>query len=331
FRVTERITDQFLSGYVTSKTRSLFSFLPLMQPDKKPVGDFFFVRNKHLHPVRRDVFRKDPEQMMRAFQIAQERGLDLSPEFEDLLSRSPDQVTSTYQCARGPRLLFNEILSQKGRVGRILRLMHRVDFLGRSLPEFGQLTCLVQHEFLHRYTADEHTLVCIDKLDALAETDDPKLIHYRKLFEQLADPLVLYLALLLHDSGKAVGRPHSEASALFAQRVAARLQLSPEQRKSLIRLVDHHLTLSTMAQQRNLDDPPTVMEFAQTVKDQKNLDALMLLTLADGQGTSADAWSDWKESLVWQLFHQTSRYLADRKSYYEQTRIARESLRASVA
>src|SRR5262249_17871351 len=62
-----------------------------------------------------------------------------------------------------------------------------------------------------------------------------------------------------------------------------------------------------------------------------NLDALMLLTLADGQGTSADAWSDWKESLVWQLFHQTSRYLADRKSYYEQTRIARESLLASVS
>jgi [protein-PII] uridylyltransferase len=57
----------------------------------------------------------------------------------------------------------------------------------------------------------------------------------------------------------------------------------------------------------------------------------MLLTLADGQGTSAGAWSDWKESLVWQLFHQTSRYLADRKSYYEKTRIARESLRASVA
>src|SRR5215831_2140895 len=331
FRVTERITEQFVSGYVTSKTRSLFSFLPLMRPDKTPVGDFFFVRNKHLHPVRRDVFRKDPEQMMRAFQIAQDRGLDLSPELEDLLSRSLGQVTRTYQYARGPRLIFNEILSRKGRVGRILRLMHRVDFLGRYLPEFGQLTCLVQHEFLHRYTADEHTLVCIDKLDALAQTTDPKLIHYRKLFEQLADPLVLYLALLLHDSGKAVGRPHSEASALFAQRVAARLQLSSEQRKSLIRLVDHHLTLSMMAQQRNLDDPATVMEFSQIIKDQKNLDALMLLTLADGQGTSADTWSDWKESLVWQLFHDSSRYLADRKSYYEQTRIARESLRASVA
>src|SRR5882762_232964 len=331
FRVTERITEQFVSGYVTSKTRSLFSFLPLMRTHKTPVGDFFFVRNKQLHPARRDLFRKDPEQMMRAFEIAQERGLDLSPELEDLLSRSLGQVTRTYQYARGPRVIFKEILSQKGRVGRILRMMHRVDFLGRYIPEFGQLTCLVQHEFLHRYTADEHTLVCIDKLDALAEIDDPKLIHYRKLFEQLADPLVLYLALLLHDSGKAVGRPHSEASALFAQRVAARLQLSPEQRKSLIRLVDHHLTLSKMAQQRNLDDPATVMEFAQVVKDQKNLDALMLLTLSDGQGTSAEAWSDWKESLVWQLFHQSSRYLADRKSYHEQTRIERESLRASVA
>jgi [protein-PII] uridylyltransferase len=211
-------------------------------------------------------------------------------------------------------------------------MMHRVDFLGCYIPEFGQLTCLVQHEFLHRYTADEHTLVCIDKLDALARTEDPKLIPYRKLFERLEDPFVLYLALLLHDTGKAVAaRPHAEASALFAQRVATRLQLSSEQRKSLILLVDHHLTLSSVAQQRDLDDPATVMELATIVKDEKNLNALMLLTLADGQGTSAEAWSDWKESLVWQLFHATSRYLADQKSYYEQTKIERESVQHSVA
>ena len=330
-RVTERITQQFVRGHVTSKTRSLFSFLPLARANKTPLGQFFFIENKQLHPARRDVFRNDPEQIMRAFELAQEHEVDISPELEDFLSRSLRHVTRTYQYARGPRAIFKSILSQKGRVGRILRMMHRVDFLGRYIPEFGQLTCLVQHEFLHRYTADEHTLVCIDKLDALAKTDDPKLIHYRKLFERLPDPFVLYLALLLHDSGKAVGRPHSEASALFAQRVAARLQLTPEQRKSLILLVDHHLTMSKMAQQRNLDDPTTVMEFAQIIKEQKNLDALMLLTLADGQGTSADTWSDWKESLVWQLFHDSSRYLADRKSYHEQTRIARESLRASVA
>src|SRR5438067_6068533 len=332
FRVTERITEQFVSGYVTSKTRSLFSFLPLMRTHKTPVGDFFFVRNKQLHPAGRDLFRRDPEQMMRAFEIAQERGLDLSPELEDLLSRSLGQVTCTYQYARGPRAIFKDILSKKGRVGRILRMMHRVDFLGRYIPEFGQLTCLVQHEFLHRYTADEHTLVCIDKLDALTQTNDPKLIPYRKIFEILEVPFVLYLALLLHDSGKAVGaRPHSEASALFAQRVAARLQLLPEQRKSLILLVDHHLTLSRTAQQRNLDDPATVMEFGRIVKHQRNLNKLMLLTLADGQGASPEAWSDWKESLVWELFHETSRYLADQKSYYDQTKIERESLQSAVS
>src|SRR5256712_12620236 len=333
FRVTERITQQFVSGYVTSKTRSLFSFLPLIRADKTPIGDDFFVRNKHLHPARRDVFRRDSEKMMRVFQLAQERNLDLSPELADLLSRSLRHVTRTYQYARGPREIFRSILSQKGRVGRILRMMHRVDFLGRYIPEFGQLTCLVQHEFLHRYPADEHTLVCIDKLDALADLTDPELIAYRDIFEQLEDPFVLYLALLLHDSGKAIvgARLHSEASALFAQRVATRLRLSPEQRKSLILLVDHHLTLSRIAQQRNLDDPATVAELAGIVKNQKNLNALMLLTLADGQGTSAEAWSDWKESLVWESFYETSRYLADQKSYYEQTRIERESLQVSVA
>ena len=331
FRVTERITAQFVSGRVTSRTRSLFSFLPLIRAEKTPI-ESFFIRNKQLHPAQRDLFRKDPEQMMRAFQLTQEHALDLSPDLADLFSRSLGQVTRTYQYATAPREMFKTILSRKGEAGRVLRMMHRVDFLGRYIPEFGQLTCLVQHEFLHRYTADEHTLVCIDKLDALARTEDPKLIAYRTIFEQLEDPFVLYLALLLHDTGKAVGaRPHSEASALFAQRVANRLRLSTEQRKALILLVDHHLTLSNIAQQRNLDDPATVKELADIVKHQKNLNALMLLTLADGQGTSAEAWSDWKESLVWQLFHETSRYLADQKSYYEQTKIERESLQVSVA
>jgi [protein-PII] uridylyltransferase len=331
FRVTERITQQFLAGYATDRTRFLFSFLPLIRSEEKRL-ESFFVRNDQLHADSRDLFQGDSVKMMRVFQLAQENQLDLSPELEDILSRRLGQVTRTFQYAKAPREMFKTMLARKGEVGRVLRMMHRVDFLGRYIPEFGQLTCMVQQEFFHRYTADEHTLVCIDKLDALARTTDPKFVSYRKLLEELEDPLVLYLALLLHDTGKAVrARPHSEASAVFARRVAMRLQLTPEQRKSLILLVDHHITLSNIAQQRNLDDPATIVELATIVKSQRNLNALMLLTLADGQGTGASAWSDWKETLVWQLYHATTRYLTDQHSYHEQTRIERDKVRDTVA
>src|SRR3984893_16503893 len=292
FRVTERITEQFVAGSATDRTRSLFSFLPLIRSDETKL-ESFFIRNGKLFAEGRDLFQKDPLQMMRVFQLAQQHRLNLSPELQDLLNRSLGLVTRTYQYGKAPREIFMAILSQKGEVGRILRMMHRADFLGGYIPEFGQLTCLVQHEFFHRYNVYERTLVCIDKLDELARTANAKFLGYRKLFEELEEPSVLYLALLLHDTGKAVrARPHSEASAVFAQRVASRLHLSPEQRKSLILLVDHHVTLSNIAQQRNLDDPATVVELANIVKDQRNLNALMLITLADGQGTSASAWSD---------------------------------------
>ena len=330
FRVTERITQHFVSGRASWPTRSLFSFLPRMKSPEEQLGRFR-IRQGQLFAQSSDIFQHSPEAMMEVFELAQLRHLDLSPDLSDLFTRNLALITGAFRSSQGPREIFLRIISRKGEVGRVLRMMHRIDFLGRYVPEFGQLTCLVQHEFFHRYTADEHTLVCIDKLDQVMSTENPKLRSYRELFEKLADPTVLYLALLLHDTGRAVGaRPHSEASALFAQGAAARLRLSPAQRRSLVLLVDHHLTLSNMAQQRNLDDPETAIEFAAVVRDQPNLDALMLLTLADGQGTSADAWSDWKESLVWALYHSTSHYLADQEAFYAQTKIEREALEARV-
>ena len=294
--------------------------------------DGFLSHDGMIYPEERDVFMHDPFRLLRVFEHAQERDLRLSSEVQQLIRRRLRLVNRTFQYSRAARETFIAILSRRGKVGRILREMHEVDVLGAYLPEFGELTCLVQHEFFHRYSADEHTLVCIEKLDHLLNSDNAKFADYRRLFENLADPFVLYLALLLHDTGKATSaRHHAEASALFAQKVAARLQLSPERRRSLILLVDHHLTLSSTAQRRNLDDPATIIEFAQIVKDRNNLDALMLLTLADGQGTSDDAWSDWKESLVWQLYHATQTYLAEGEAGYIASRREREGQRVAVA
>ena len=331
FRVTERITEQFGAVGASNGVRSLFGSTRPTNTEETDLGEFVS-RGGQLYVKDAEIFRRKPELLMRVFMLLQEHHLDLSPDLEDLVSRCPELITHTFRYAKGPREMFRTMLSRKGEAGCVLRMMHRVDFLGRYLPEFAPLTCLVQHEFFHRYTADEHTLVCIEKLDALVTTQDPKLVPYRTLFEKLENPFILYLALLLHDTGKGVGaRPHSEASALFAQRVAMRLQLSSEERKSLILLVDHHVTLSNIAQQRNLDDPETIVQFGSIIRTQTNLDALMLLTLADGQGTSAEGWSDWKESLVWQLYRRTSQYLENQAEFYEQQKIERESLQKAVA
>ena len=294
--------------------------------------DGFYSQNGMIYPAVRDVFKQDPFRLLRVFEHMQDRDLRLSSELEQLIRRRRRLINRTFQYARTAREIFISILSKPGKVGRILRAMHEVDLLGDYMPEFGGLTCLVQHEFFHRYSADEHTLVCIEKLDCLLQdSPDPRFADYRELFEKLPDPFVLYLALLLHDTGKATSaKHHAEASALFAQKVSARLQLSADRRRSLILLVDHHLTLSSTAQRRNLDDPATVVEFTQVVKDLPTLDELMLLTLADGQGTSDEAWSDWKESLVWQLYRSAHKYLSEGESGYLASRRQLDAQRQAV-
>jgi [protein-PII] uridylyltransferase len=295
--------------------------------------DGFISQDGLIYPEKPDVFDQDSFRMLRVFEHAQTRNLRLSSELQQLIrGQLPLVANRTFQYARAAREIFIGILSRRGQVGRILRAMHEVDLLGAYLPEFGELTCLVQHEFFHRYSADEHTLVCIEKLDHVLDPANTRVSGYRKIFEKLKDPFTLYLALLLHDTGKATSaRHHAEASAVFAQKVATRLQLSSERRRSLVLLVDNHLTLSSTAQRRNLDDPATIIEFSHIVKDRANLDALMLLTLADGQGTSDDAWSDWKESLVWELYNAARTYLAEGASAYLRNRRQRETQRRAVA
>lgn len=305
--LTDSALDRLALKPATRK-RKLFQIF--QRPPRGESFDGFVAMDGMLYAGSREIFNEDPARMMRGFQHAQLRQLRISPGLRDLYGRSMRLVDRTFQYARVNREVFLAILSRKGEVGRILREMHNAGFLGKYLPEFAPLTCLVQHEFFHRYTADEHTLVCIEKLDAVLFSDEPRLAGYRSLFQRLEDGAMLYLALLLHDVGKAANRrAHEEASAELARKVARRIQLSSERRRMLLTLVDAHYTLSKTAQTRNLDDPFTVMEFAKIVRNPETLDALMLLTLADGMGTSDQNWSDWKESLVWQLYRQTSSYL----------------------
>ncbi len=311
------------------RPKGIFSLFGVRQKPEKL--DCFIIQNGQLEPESREIFNDDPYRLMRAFHHAQVRQLEFHPELVDLICRRLHLIDRTFQYAIAARETFFAILSRKGEVGRILRLMHDLGVLGRYIPEFGALDCLVQHEFFHRYTADEHTLVCIEKLDGVLFAAEKKLVGYRQIFQKLEDPSILYLSILLHDVGKAANtRHHEETGAVLAHKVARRLQLTPDRRRMLLTLVDSHYVLSKMAQSRNLEDSTTVEEFGRIICNRKNLDALMLLTLADGMGTSDQNWSDWKEGLVWTLYRRAGQWLEGGVDAMEQSRRDRQAQKSMV-
>ena len=123
--------------------------------------------------------------------------------------------------------------------------------------------------------------------------------------------------MLLHDTGKSENDTrHAEASAVNAVRVARRMRLKGTDLSTLVFLVDHHLTMSEIARRKNLDNEDTIIEFARIVQTQERLDLLMLLTFADTLGTgSGRGYSDWKDLLLWQLYHRTTSALSGVKEF----------------
>jgi len=220
-------------------------------------------RGTRIYPLNQTIFEKEPAQLMQMFLECQKRGLRLSPPMRKLVKASLELVDQEFRRDPDVRSLFREILSAKGKVARSLRQMHRVGFLGTYMPEFGALTCLVQHEFFHRYTADEHTLRCIEQLDKLVNSDDPDTEIYRKLALDLADPYAMNIGMLMHDAGRAENvREHIDGSAILAVQVCDRLKLRGERRRLITFLVDHHLTLFRTATKMDTSDPQVIEEFA---------------------------------------------------------------------
>ncbi|KAF0177137.1 MAG: protein-PII uridylyltransferase [Limisphaerales bacterium] len=284
----------------------LKKFLPGRRKPPDPEVDGFRLVEGELRHLSPRVFREDPSRLMRVFLYAQQRGAKLHPDTAQLLRQELRLVDSDFLRNDHVHESFREILGQRGNVAAALRAMHEVDFLGKYLPEFGKLTCLVQHEFFHIYTADEHTLMCLQKLDDIWAGRVPNATPYQELFQKIERPFILYLALLLHDSGKAVrGKRHELDSAQLAERVAHRLRLDGATTHILRLLVEHHLAIIQISQRRDLDDPAVVRHFAGLVQTPDNLNKLTLHTLADSLGTSDKLWNSFKDMLLWTLHRKT--------------------------
>lgn len=271
----------------------------------EPMDGFKFVDGEILATSNR-VFRDKPARLMRVFLYAQQRGLRLNPDLAQLIRSQVSLVDREF--LRDPRIseTFLEILNQRGNVATILRSMHEVDFLGKYIPEFGKLTCRVQHEFYHQYAADEHTLVCLQQIDSVWEAKDEKLGPYGELFQHLEQPYLLYLALLLHDTGKPDGHgKHSVVGAKLAMRVAGRLGLDGAATHTLRLVIEHHLLMASVSQRRDMDDPAVIRNFARQMQSPETLALLTLHTYADTMATSDKLWNSFKNSLLWELHRRT--------------------------
>ena len=285
---------------------------------RKKVDSFegFVVRDGLIFPDESDPFEENPRQLMRFFLHTQQRALKTSPEIRKLFKEHWEDIDDDFRASRSNREVFEQILQNRGQVSQILRQMHRVGFLGRYIPEFGQLTDLVQHEFFHRFTADEHTLRCIDELDRVLLSEEPKEQVFRELFQDLADPVALYVALIMHDTGRAEGvRKHEDASATLAADVCRRLRYTGDRLKLILFLVDSHLAFFRTATTMDISDRDTIEDFAATVKNKSWMETLYLFTYVDSRGTSEDAWNDWKASLMKQLYVSTGAYFEDREAF----------------
>ena len=281
--------------------KGILGIIPFTKKKPKTVKfDGFISRNGRIFLQDKSALEEDPNRVMRLFQHCQLRNLGLSPEARKYLHIAAKEIDRSFRYNAKNRETFRAILERKGEVARILRLMHRTKVLDNYLPEFGAMDCLVQHEFFHRYTADEHTLRCIDMLDSLTDQldeQDPGRKLYRQLLHNIRDPYALYLALILHDSGRAENvREHIDGSTMLADKVCRRLQIRSGRRTMLMFLVDNHLTFWRFATSRDLSDISVIEEFASIIKDKRNLDALLLFTWADSNGTNEEAWSPWKET-----------------------------------
>jgi [protein-PII] uridylyltransferase len=331
FLITRTLEQRMALVPRSERGLSLRALLPTpRRAVAEPVDGFKFM-NGEIHATSSRVFRDQPRRLMRVFLYAQQRGLRLHPDLAQLIRNQLSLADREFLNDEHVRETFLTILDQRGSVAPILRSMHEVDLLGKYIPEFGKLTCLVQHEFYHQYTADEHTLVCLEQLDRIWESKTAPYDAYVPLFLKLERPFLLYLALLLHDTGKPQGHGnHAEVSAVLAMRVARRLRLDGSATHTLRVLIENHLIMASVSQRRDLDDPMVTRTFAKQVQSPETLSLLTLLTFADAQATSDKLWNGFKDALLWSLHKKTMPLLTGGTEFLRAEEKQRELLMAEV-
>ena len=288
------------------------SVFPGAQPVPILINERFQMNRELLDVRAEDAFEKTPSAILESFLIMEQR-----PELKGMTART---LRALWRARRlvGPafrrdpknRALFLEIFQQRRGLVHELRRMNQYGILGRYIPAFRRIVCQMQHDLFHVYTVDQHILMVVRNLRRFTMAE---FAHEQPFCSRLIAGFerhwLLYLAALFHDIAKGRGGDHSRLGMPDARRFCREHGLSEEDGALVVWLVEHHLSMSTVAQKQDLADPEVVRAFASLVGDERRLTALYLLTVADIRGTSPKVWNAWKGKLLEDLYNAALRLI----------------------
>ncbi len=279
----------------------------------KSINNRFQVRNNWIEVKNSKVFERTPVALIEIFVLlAQNEDIEgIRASTIRLIRNSRTLIDNEYRRDLRNISMFMELLrSPHLMVGR-LRQMKRYGILSAYLPEFGRIVGQMQYDLFHVYTVDDHTLQVMENMRRFRHPEAvDKFPVAAQLFHQLPKIELLYIAGLYHDIAKGRGGDHSELGKRDAELFCRRHRLGKWDTALVSWLVEQHLTMSSIAQREDIQDPNVVSEFARLVGDQTRLDYLYVLTVADINGTNPTLWNSWRASLLSNLYRFTKRELS---------------------
>ncbi|MDA0651813.1 MAG: [protein-PII] uridylyltransferase [Proteobacteria bacterium] len=272
--------------------------------------DGFALESGRLSVKSGNEFIADPVRIIKLFHTAQKHDRDIHPKALRLITRHLRLVDSIRDDAEANRLFVEMLTAPKG-AEIALRRMNEATIFGRFVPDFGRVVAQMQHDMYHVYTVDEHTIFAIGILLGVeqgAYRDDMPTAS--DIIHKIASRRALFVALFLHDIAKGRGGDHSQLGADVALQLCPRFGLSEEETETVAWLVRHHLLMSRIAFHRDLSEPKSIIDFAETVQSLERLRLLLLLTVSDIRAVGPNVWNNWKASLLRELYLATEAHLS---------------------
>jgi [protein-PII] uridylyltransferase len=259
-----------------------------------------------------DTFEKTPSAMLEIFVLMTER-----PSIKGMTARTIRalwherfKIDSEFRHDPVNRAYFLRVLQAPQGIIHNLRRMNDLSVLGRYLPNFRKIVGQMQHDLFHVYTVDQHIMMVVRNMRRFTMTEHAHEYPFcSQLMANFPNHWLLYVAALFHDIAKGRGGDHSELGMADARQFCQDHAMAEEDTELVEFLVGHHLTMSQVAQKQDLSDPEVIEAFAKTVRDERHLTALYLLTVADIRGTSPKVWNAWKAKLLEDLYKITLRVL----------------------